>query len=91
MNRKSNANSKAERDDLDMPPVTREQMRKGVMGKYYAKVMAGSNMVRVAPDVADEFPNESSVNQGLRELIQLRTLLRGIVERGGQAKKRKTA
>lgn len=90
MKKKSNGASAAS-DELDIPPMTREEMRRGVMGKYYREVMAGSNLVRVAPDLSAAFPNEVAVNQALRELLQLRTLLRGIVSGPQQVKKRTSA
>ncbi len=35
-------------------------------GKYAARFQAGTNIVRLAPDVAAAFPNEESVNEALR-------------------------
>ena len=44
----------------------------GVRGKHYARLMAKSNVVRIAPDVHAVFPNESAVNSALRGLIAKR-------------------
>lgn len=35
-------------------------------GKYAAAYAAGHNMIRLAPDVAADFPDEKSVNDALR-------------------------
>ena len=35
-------------------------------GKYSQKFQAGTNIVRLAPDVAATFPDEQSVNDALR-------------------------
>lgn len=35
-------------------------------GKYAARFKSGTNIVRLAPDVAQAFPNEESVNEALR-------------------------
>lgn len=35
-------------------------------GKYAAAYQSGANIVRLAPDVAADFPDEQSVNEALR-------------------------
>jgi hypothetical protein len=60
------------------------------MGKYYREVMAGSNIVRIAPELVGAFPNEVSVNHALRELLRFREALSNITA-DKLAKRRKTA
>lgn len=84
-----NVSTASKDDDLDIPPVTREQMRRGVMGSMYSKVMAGSNLVRIAPDLKNAFPNEKSVNQALRELLKMRETLVSIT--ADKVKRKKSA
>ena len=54
-----------------------DEMRKeydfsqGVRGKYAKAYHQGSNVVVLAPDVAERFPNAESVNQALRSLANL--------------------
>ena len=43
----------------------------GVRGKYAQRYAAGSNMVRLDPDVAEIFPDSDSVNEALRALIKI--------------------
>jgi len=43
---------------------------KGVRGKYATRYQAGTNLVLLAPDVAEYFRDEQSVNTALRKLIQ---------------------
>jgi len=38
-------------------------------GKYVQKYNAGTNLVLLAPDVVEYFPDEDSVNSALRSLI----------------------
>ena len=52
----------------------------GVRGKYYARATAGTTLVLLDPDVAEAFPNGSSVNNALRSYLRL--------ERGKLANKR---
>src|SRR5437879_6759433 len=44
-------------------------LKGGVRGKYFERYQSGTNLVLLSPDVARHFPNEQSVNSGLRELI----------------------
>jgi hypothetical protein len=43
----------------------------GVRGKYARRYKAGTNIIRLSPDVAPYFPDEESVNDALRSLISL--------------------
>jgi len=74
MKKKSKSDSRVG-SDLRISPVTRAAMRRGTMGKYYQDVMAGSNVVRIAPELNGAFPNEVAVNQALRELLKFRETL----------------
>jgi hypothetical protein len=51
--------------------VIREQTSApgGVRGKYYERYMQGSNVVLLAPDVAEVFHDSETVNIALREYI----------------------
>jgi hypothetical protein len=53
------------RDEYDLT-----QLQGGVRGKYVQRYRAGTNLVRLAPDVAAAFPNEESVNAALRLLLE---------------------
>ena len=41
---------------------------KAVRGKYYARVQQGTNLMLIAPDLLDAFPNSEAVNDALRTL-----------------------
>jgi len=45
-------------------------LKGGVRGKYAKRYAAGSNVVRLAPDVASAFPTEDSVNEALRKILR---------------------
>ena len=52
-------------------------LKNGVRGKYVQRLAAGSNIVRLAPDVAAAFPNEEAVNEALRLLLNVaKTMVR---------------
>ena len=41
------------------------QLRGGVRGKYAQRYRAGTNLVLLAPDVAEAFPSDEAVNETL--------------------------
>ena len=63
-------------DDLRPEYDLGQRLKAGVQGKYADRYREGTNLVLLAPDVADAFPTEEAVNQTLRLVIQL-TKLRG--------------
>ena len=60
------ADDDALRDEYDLT-----QLQGGVRGKYVQRYRAGTNLVRLAPDVAAAFPNEEAVNAALRLLMEV--------------------
>lgn len=46
-------------------------LKNGVRGKYAQRLAAGTNVVRLDPDVAAAFPSEEAVNEALRMLLNL--------------------
>lgn len=66
---------KPEMDDELRPEYNlRELLKGGVRGKYVERYRAGTNLVLLAPDVAEAFPTEEAVNQALRLVIELTKL-----------------
>jgi hypothetical protein len=45
-------------------------MKGGVRGKYAKRYHAGTNIVKIEPDVAETFENDFAVNEALRSLIK---------------------
>lgn len=52
----------------DYAPAT---LKNGVRGKYLARYQAGTNLVLLAPDVAEVFADDEAVNEALRLLIKV--------------------
>ena len=61
---------KARSNDL-RPEYRREDLGKGVRGKYLKAYRAGTNLVLLRPEVAKAFPTEEAVNDALRSLIEV--------------------
>ena len=49
-------------DDELRPDYDETSLKNGVRGKYVEQYAAGTNIVKLAPDVAAAFPNEEAVN-----------------------------
>jgi hypothetical protein len=46
---------------------------KGVRGKHFNRMQQGTNIVLIAPDLLDTFPDSESVNEALRSLKKIAT------------------
>jgi len=47
------------------------QLKGGIRGKYAESYRAGTNLALLAPDVAEVFHDDESVNEALRSLIRI--------------------
>ncbi|HEY5055813.1 MAG TPA: hypothetical protein VII58_06610, partial [Acidobacteriaceae bacterium] len=69
--RESNMNKPDQLDPL--APRPNLDFSKGVRGKYSQRMRQGTNVVIIAPDLLDAFPDSASVNEALRSLKKLAT------------------
>ena len=53
------------RDEYD-----RKDLKGGIRGKHLERYRKGTNLAKLAPDVRAAFPNDESVNEALRSLMQ---------------------
>jgi hypothetical protein len=68
-------NDKSELEDELRPEYDlRQLLQEGIRGKYAERYRAGTNLVRLDPDVARAFPDEEAINDALRLVIQLTKL-----------------
>jgi len=61
--------NKAENKEVEM--LDEYDFSRGVRGKYAARYAQGSNVVVLEPDIAQVFPDATSVNQALRALAEI--------------------
>jgi hypothetical protein len=61
-------------DELRSEYNLRELLKEGVRGKYARRYEEGTNLVLLAPDVAEAFPTDEAVNEALRLVIQLKRI-----------------
>jgi hypothetical protein len=64
---------KKRRSDYLRPEYDLTQLKGRVRGKYHKQAAAGTNLVLLEPDVAQAFPDSSSVNRALRLLQEVAT------------------
>jgi hypothetical protein len=77
---------KAKSDELRRK-YRREDLGKGVRGKYLKAYRAGTNLVLLQPKVAAAFPSEKAVNDALNSLIDVAQHSVGLTRRSpGRAK-----
>lgn len=62
---------KDENDDLRPEYDLKALLKDGTRGKYAERVKAGTNLILLAPDVAEVFSTEEAVNEALRLVIKL--------------------
>ncbi len=53
------------------PEYDETLLKDGIRGKYAKQYAAGTNIVRLDPDVAAAFPNEEAVNEALRFVLKV--------------------
>ncbi len=62
---------RTELDDELRPGYDETLLKNGTRGKYAEQYAAGTNIVRLDPDVAAAFPNEEAVNEALRFVLMV--------------------
>ncbi len=65
-----NSTAALELDNSEADPLEsrRLDLSKAVRGKYYDRMQEGTNIIPLAPDLMDTFPDSDSVNEALRSL-----------------------
>ena len=56
-------------DEQDIPELTREQLGRGVRGKYFKRFTQGSNVVILRPEIHKAFPTSEAVNDALARYL----------------------
>jgi hypothetical protein len=64
--------SKARSDQSDPDMRDEYDFSQGVRGKYADRFAEGSKVVVLDPDIAEAFPDSTSVNETLRKVLQQR-------------------
>lgn len=81
---------KVRKDEL-RSEYRREDLGKGVRGKYLKAYRGGTNLVLLRPEVAAAFPTERAVNDALKSLIKVARRSAGSTTRPIRRARRKAA
>ena len=57
-------------DDELRPEYDFSKLKGGVRAKYYRRFQAGTNIVRLEPELARAFPTDEAVNEALRTVVR---------------------
>ena len=57
------------KSNQDIPELKREQLGKGVRGKYFQQYTQQSNAVVLKPEIQKSFPTSEAVNQALASML----------------------
>ena len=61
---------RTELNDELRPEYDETLLKNGIRGKYAERYAAGTNIIKLDPDVVAAFPNEKAVNEALRSLLK---------------------
>ena len=78
-------------DEEMRPEYRREDLGKGVRGKYFARVTKGSNLVLLNDKVAKAFPTGEAVNEALLGLLELTERTARITGRSSRTPRKRAA
>lgn len=67
----TNEASMSKAKDEIRPEYRREDLGRGIRGKYFARVSRGTNLVVLEDKVAKAFPSSEAVNEALLGLLKL--------------------
>ena len=62
---------KTDFNDELRPEYDEMLLKNGIRGKYTKQYAAGTNIVRLDPDIAAAFPSEEAVNETLRFVLKV--------------------
>jgi hypothetical protein len=84
-------NVTAKTDDSDIPEYTREQLGKGVRGKYFDRVQKASNVVVIETSLSKIFPNSAAVNDALQRFVEIAAITSAVATRAKTASRKRAA
>ena len=77
--------------DQDIPELKREQLGKGVRGKYLKQFVQGSNVVVLQPEIHKAFPTSEAVNKALASLLAFAQETQGLTRRPSRTPRKHSA
>ena len=75
----------------DIPELKRDQLRKGVRGKYLKHFTQGSNVVVIQPEFLKAFPTSEAVNKALSSMLAFARETQGLSRRSSRGTRKRVA
>ena len=77
--------------DQDIPELKRDQLGKGVRGKYLKHFTQGSNIVVLQPEIQKAFPTSEAVNKALATMLAFAQETQGLAGRSSRTLRKRVA
>ena len=77
--------------DQDIPELKRDELGKGVRGKYLKYFAHGSNVVVLQPEIQKAFPTSEAVNKALASMLAFAQETQGLTGRAGRTTRKRVA
>ena len=78
-------------DDQDIPELKRDQLGKGVRGKYFKNFTRASNVVVLQPEILKAFPTSEAVNKTLASMLAFAHETQDLAGRSGRPPRKRAA
>lgn len=76
-------------DDQEIPELKREQLGKGVRGKYLKHFNETSNIVVLKPEIQKAFPNSEAVNKALASMLAFAHETQGLTSKTNRSPRKR--
>jgi hypothetical protein len=77
--------------DQDIPELKREQLGKGVRGKYLKHFIQSSNVVVLQPEILKAFPTSEAVNKALASMLAFSKETQDLTGRSNRTPRKRVA
>lgn len=84
-------NTSTKMADQEIPELKREQLGKGIRGKYLKNFVQGSNVVVLQPEIQKAFPTSEAVNKALASMLAFAKETQGLTGRPSRPPRKRTA
>ncbi len=77
--------------EQDIPEFKRDQLGKGVRGKYLKHFIQGSNVVVLQPEILKAFPTSEAVNKALASMLAFAHETQDLTARSSRTSRKRAA
>ena len=77
--------------DQDIPELKREELGKGVRGKYLKHFSQGSNVIVLQPEIQKAFPTSEAVIKALANMLAFAEEMQSLTARSSRTPRKRAA